>query len=118
MCNARTRRVPANSWETFMEELRASWAAWRWDLRLWRRCPILEAEGQPGGERKLRTRCGPGELGPDTRVPDDAGRELVPQADFGPDRGRIPTTRRLLGEDVADERGAREARSADRIARA
>src|SRR5262249_59934634 len=101
-----------------MDALRAPWPAWRWHLTMRRRCPMSKAKRQPGRERKLRPFGGAGEFRPDADIPDDTGRELVPQSNLRPDGGRVAMTRRLLGEDVAHQGCAREAWSTDRIARA
>src|SRR5689334_8350834 len=85
---------------------------------MWSRCPMSEAERQPGVERKLRAVSRPGELCPHAHIPNDARRQLVPEADLGSDGRRLPMSRRLLGENVADQRGTREAWGAHRIARA
>ena len=84
---------------------------------MWRRRPSSKAKGQPGCERELRPFGGAREFRPDADIPDDAGRELEPQPQLRPAGGRVAMTRRLLGEDVADQGGARETRGADRIAR-
>src|SRR5258708_32233248 len=56
------------------------------------------------------------EFGPDADIPDDPRRQLVAKADLRADDGRLAARDGLLGEDVADDRGASELRSAHRIA--
>src|SRR6266850_1890947 len=56
------------------------------------------------------------EFGPDADIPDDPRRQLVAKADLRADDGRLAARDGLLGEDVADDRGAGELRSAHRIA--
>src|SRR6267143_792970 len=56
------------------------------------------------------------EFRPDADIPDDPRRQLVAKADLRADDGRLAARDGLLGEDVADDRGAGELRSAHRIA--
>src|SRR5207248_2599456 len=64
---------------------------------------------------KARAISGAGELGTDTDVPHDAGRELVAQAKLRADNIGLATMDRLLGKNVRHERGTRELRCPDGI---
>jgi hypothetical protein len=71
-----------------------------------------EAERKASRHEEGRPVCWTREFGPDADIPDDPRRQLVAKADLRADDGRLAARDGLLGEDVADDRGAGELRSA------
>src|SRR6267378_7436691 len=77
---------------------------------------LSETERKASRHEEVRPVCRTREFGPDADIPDDPRCQLVAKSHLRADDGRLAARDGLLGEDVADDRGAGELRGAHRIA--